>query len=553
MFRRPVIILISALCGLTVSAQGEKMRLPLDIEPVLAGNFGELRPNHFHSGVDFKTQGRTGLPVRSTADGYVSRVLVSPWGFGRAVYVVHPASGLTTVYGHLESFSEKIDRVVRNEQYSRQTFAIDLEFEPDEIPVKCGEIIAKSGNAGSSGGPHLHFDVRDTRTGDALDPLDYLTGRFKDTTPPQMRRLALYPVENEGTVTGRNVIDAKEKARVFTAWGKIWPAINAFDRMDGTSNIYGIKFLTLNVDGKKVYSRTIDRFSFDETRAVNTLAYYPLVDASGKWMMQTYVPPTNPLGGMIVAENSGIIVIDKEKDYRFEFVLTDHFGNTAKVPFTVKGKKTAITSGKPDAFLLDCFGDHSYNVDGVKVSIPSGTLYDDIKFKVDREKSARYSSDIYAIGNSGTPLRGSIHIEIPVLRDREKNKERYTLCRLTSKGTPVAVEGKYGNGKMSADVSRFGKYTVAVDSVAPKIVPLTPARWGSGLVRVRVSDNLSGIESYRGEIDGKFALFELDGKTATASFRMDPARFSKGKNHTFRFTAEDAAGNKSEYKTTFRW
>lgn len=542
------------LCGISSSAQTAKMRLPLDIEPVLAGNFGELRPNHFHSGVDFKTQGRTGLAVRSTDDGYVSRATVSPWGFGRAVYVVHPSTGLTTVYGHLESFAEKIDRVVRNEQYARQTFTIDLEFEPGEIPVECGELIARSGNAGSSGGPHLHFDVRDTKTGDALDPLDYLAGNFKDKTAPQVRQIGLYAVENEGVVNGRNLLDAKEKSTGFTAWGKVYPAINAFDKMDLTANIYGVKFLSLNVDGKEVYRRTIKRFGFDETRAVNTLAYYPAVDASGRWMMTTYVPPARPLGDMIEALNDGVVDIDQEKDYKFEFVLTDHFGNTTRVPFTVRGKKTAVMTKKPAGFSLDYAGNHNYNVDGVKVTIPKGALYDNMAFNVTSRKSEKYNSAIHSIGNSGTPLRSNIDIEVPLTRDNQKNKNKYVLCRLNGKGNPVAVDGEFRNGKMVAKVNRFGKYVVATDTVAPKVTPIAPAGWGkSGTVRLKMTDNLAGVEYFNGNIDGKFALFELDGKTATVSFRMDPARFSKGKRHTLEFTATDAAGNKTTYKGNFQW
>lgn len=143
---------------------------PLDIPLILSGNFGELRNNHFHSGLDFKTQGRIGFPVHSAADGYVSRVVVSPWGFGRAVYITHPELGITTVYGHLDSFSPAIDRRVRDIQYEREQFSVDLSFKPGEIPVTKGERIATSGNAGSSGGPHLHMDVRDTESEDPLDP-----------------------------------------------------------------------------------------------------------------------------------------------------------------------------------------------------------------------------------------------------------------------------------------------------------------------------------------------------------------------------------------------
>lgn len=156
-------LLTAAAITLPASAQSTEVQLakPLNIPLYLSGNFGELRSNHFHSGLDFKTQGRTGIPVHSADDGYVSRIVVSPWGFGRAIYITHPSTGLTTVYGHLSSFSPKIDNPVRKRQYEKESFAVDLEFAPDEIPVKRGEQIALSGNSGSSGGPHLHMDVRE--------------------------------------------------------------------------------------------------------------------------------------------------------------------------------------------------------------------------------------------------------------------------------------------------------------------------------------------------------------------------------------------------------
>lgn len=549
-----VLLAAAVLSGLSAAEPVQGLRLPLDLPPVLAGNFGELRPNHFHSGIDFKTQGSTGHAIRSVADGYVSRATVSPWGFGRAVYVVHPESGLTTVYGHLEAFSDDIDKRVRNEQYARETFTIDLEFAPGEIPVRKGDIIAKSGNAGSSFGPHLHFDVRDTESGDALDPLEYLPARFKDTTPPEIRQIALYPVSGKGVVPGTRLLTPKNITQGFTAWGEVYPAINAFDRMDGTANIYGVKHLSLSVDGKEIYRRTIDRFSFDATRAVNTLAHYPEVVSSGKWMMHTIVPQTCPLGKMISAENRGIITICEERPYKFVYTLTDHFGNTSKIAFTVNGRRSDIPAHKAAGFSLNYDGSHNYNVDGIKVNLPAGILYDDMEFNVSRKASPTYHSDIVSIADDGIPLAGEFSFEIPVRKDTFKNKRQYVLCRISRKGNPVAIEGEYCDGAMKGKSNRFGRFAVAADTVAPKIAPLSPAAWSkSGNVRLRISDNLSGIEQYKGKIDGKFALFELDGKSATASFRMDPRRFSRGKKHTLEFTVTDAAGNKATYKTDFRW
>lgn len=527
---------------------------PLKIPAVLAGNFGELRPNHFHSGIDFKTQGRTGLNIYCADDGYVSRVLVSPWGFGRAVYVVHPGCGLTTVYGHLMAFSSKIDKIVRAKQYEQETFTIDIEFEPGEIPVKRGEVIALSGNAGSSAGPHLHMDVRDTETGDPLDPMVYYKSLFKDTTKPEVRELALFPTDS-GVVNGGTkpvIISTKEASHDFEAWGNVIPGITAYDRMDGTTNIYGVKYMTFEVDGETVYSRTVDRFSFDDTRAVNTLAEYGGVTA-GKWRMWTYIPPSQPLSYMIKAENSGIITIDEERDYKCAFTLKDEFGNTTVKRFTIRGVPCEIPSCGMKGVKLDYNGSHSYNVDGVKVALPAGVLYDDIDFEVKQASSCDYLSNIITIGNIADPLASNIDIEIPIAHDTIPDKSKYCLVYLKG-NRRSAVAAKYSNSKMCAKVNRFGKYAVTTDVSAPKITPVNKAKWAvRGIVTLKISDNLSGIETYRCELDGKFALFELDGKTGQISFKLDSSRFKKGRNHTLKVVVTDACGNCNTQTYKFKW
>lgn len=343
---------------------------PLDIPLFLSGNFGELRSNHFHSGLDFKTQGRTGFAVHCAYDGYVSRVLVSPWGFGRAIYVVHPQIGLTTVYGHLDSFSTKINKPVQKEQYRQESFRVDLTFAPGEIPVKKGEVIALSGNAGSSGGPHLHMDVRDTKTEHALDPMPYFKKYIADKVAPRMRALALYPVQGMGMVNDATApAYSKTGDKVFSAWGKVIPGIKAYDHMSGTQNIYGIKYLTLFVDGKEVYKRVIDKFDFADTRAVNTLVDYNEVIARRSWVMLTAVPHSRPLGKMISADNSGILDINQERDYACRWIMEDEHGNQSSVNFTIRGIKCPIKATNPQGDRLNYKNNNTYNGKGFSVYI----------------------------------------------------------------------------------------------------------------------------------------------------------------------------------------
>ncbi|MCM1518598.1 MAG: M23 family metallopeptidase [Pseudoflavonifractor sp.] len=528
---------------------------PLDIPLYLSGNFGELRPNHFHSGLDFKTQGRTGLAVHSADDGYVSRVVVSPWGFGRAVYVTHPATGLTTVYGHLDSFAKKIDDPVRREQYRQESFRVDLNFKPGEIPVSKGEVIARSGNSGSSGGPHLHMDVRDTETEHALDPMPYFKKYIADKVAPQMRTLALYAVPGEGIIdTGRTSAYNTAPGSVFKAWGHVVPGIKAYDRMTGTQNIYGIKYLTLTVDGHELYRRVIDEFDFADTRAVNTLVNYRDMTRSKSWVMTSAVPQSQPLGQMVTAgENNGILHIDHERDYKCVWTLEDEHGNRATVPFTIRGVKAPVPKITPKGDRLSYEDKNTYNGDGFTVEIPKGVLYDDIYFTASATPSDSFRSPVVSVGDSDIPLAGNYTLTIDVKPDNVTDKRRYCTVRTDGKHN-VSVGGKYSDGKMTTEVNRFGRYAVTTDSKAPVITPENKAMWGkNGRISYRVSDNLSGIDSYRCEIDGKWVMLEHDGKTGRLSYRLEPERVTRGKSHNVVLIVTDTCGNTSTSTETMTW
>ncbi len=530
---------------------------PMDIPLMLSGNFGELRNNHFHSGLDFKTQGRTGVPIHAAEDGYVSRVSVSPWGFGRAVYITHPELGLTTVYGHLDSFNEEIDKVVRDKQYELEEFRVDLNFLPGEIPIKRGQQIALSGNSGSSGGPHLHMDVRDALTEEALDPMPYFKKYITDKMAPQVRSLALYEVEGEGMVqgaSGKSVVRAGENlSKPFTAWGKVVPAIKAYDKMTGTTNIYGVKHLKLNVDGKTVYSRDIDRFDFGTTKAVNTLVDYAGVVNSGSWMMWTRVPKSDPLDYMVDAVDDGVISIDEEREYDCEWLLTDEHGNTTRQPFKIVGVKNNIAPLIPTGDLMSYRGKNVYSDENIKITFPENTFYDDIYFKVSSKDLPGYLTPAYDVADKTVPVTGEYLLEIKLNSDTLVDKSKYCLVWINGKNRS-AVDSKYVDGHIVGTPSALGRFAVTTDTTSPTIRPEKPELWGkNGRVSFIITDNLSGIKTYRGEIDGKFALFELDGKTGRLAFKMDRTRFDSGKRHTVNLKVTDACGNTSVYNGHFFW
>ena len=551
--KRIILIFLSAV-SLLANAQGRRsdtiqLRTPLDIPLLLSGNFGELRRNHFHSGVDFKTQGKTGLPVYAVDDGYVSRISVSPWGFGRAVYLTHPATGLTTVYGHLEAFAPKIDKRVRDRQYELETFTIDMTFEPGELPVSRGDIIARSGNAGSSGGPHLHFDVRDTATGEPLDPLEYYRKKVTDNMAPEVRLLAVYPV-NGGVVEGNPVEGTYRQPQgnmTFTAWGDIVPGIKAYDRMNGTSNIYGVKYLTLLLDSDTIYRRVIDRYNFADTRAIHTIINNTDLVDNSSWIMTTRVADSNPLDYMISAKNNGVVNINEERPYSFTWILEDEHGNRSVKKFTVKGERKLSSAEVAKGQLMLWDADNVYDDEDIYIEFPAGVLYDNKFIEVTAKENPAYLSKVYSIGTPHIPLSGDISISMPLVTDTLADKNCYTLVRLN--GTRrIAVPATYTDGFLNAKTNVLGDYAVTVDTTPPEIKLLSPRKGQpANVIKFKITDNLAGVDTWRGEIDGKFALFELDGKTSTLSFKMDPSRFP-GKQHKVKLTVNDGNGNTSVYE-----
>lgn len=553
-FRNISVALIISSFGIAFADSIPNLARPLNIPLVLSGNFGELRSNHFHSGLDFKTQGKTGFAIHCADDGYVTRVLVSPWGYGRAVYVVHPATGLTTVYGHLDSFSDKIDNPVRKEQYRREAFRVDLNFTPGEIPVAKGEIIGRSGNSGSSGGPHLHMEVRDTQSEYALDPMPYFKHLINDKAAPELRSLALYP--RNGVVDGKRQSAYradKTIAQPFTAWGEVVPGIKAYDRMTGTHNIYGIKYLSLKVDGKEVYRRTIDHVDFNRTRALNTIINYPDLMNSKSWVMTTAVPTSMPLSDIITADNDGVIIIDQERDYICEWVMEDAHGNRSKARFTIRGERMDIPKSTPNGDLFHWDGINSVRTDTYTAIFPAETFYDNISFKSSSEYSPKYCSQIVTLGSPDIPLAGNFNLSIKVTADTIADKSKYCLVRINGK-KHSAVEASFVDGHMKAKTNRLGSYAVTTDTIAPKITPLQHKRWGQrSIISYKIADNLSGIKDYRCEIDEQFVLIEFDGKTGRLSYRLDTSRVKKGGKHTAMLIVTDACGNTTTSKDTFTW
>ncbi len=543
----------------TLSSYSQLYRNPLTIPPALSGGFGELRNNHFHSGTDFKTQQAVNKPVLAVEDGYVSRISVSPGGYGLALYLDHPSTGHTSVYAHLNSFSKEIADYVKEKQYEFENFSVNIYPESDMFPVKRGQQIALSGNTGSSGGPHLHFEIRDTKNEEPLDALDFIAA-IPDTRKPDLRGIAFYPVKTKGVVNGSyNPIRLNINkdgngnplglGRTINAWGRIGVGVKAYDLMNDQNNIYGVKYIRLFVDNTRVFSSTINRFSFSETRMLNSFIDFVDWRKRRSFFMKSFVEPGNSLP-FYETVNKGFIDINEEREYNLRYELEDHYGNTLSYKFTVNGKPQPLE--KPDTCenWMAWKMNNSHIEMGFTINIPTGNLYHDLCFRYDHQKSSNYYSSIHHLHDNPVPLHNSADIWIKLNSDTLSNRNNYGIIKITENGSESWIGGKYNNGGVSASVRELGDYyAISADTQPPVITPISPENWSSQRrIRIRLTDNKSGIASFRGEINGKFVLFTHDLKSSVYTYNFDDSRLPKGEKLTLIFTATDDAGNKSEYR-----
>jgi murein DD-endopeptidase MepM/ murein hydrolase activator NlpD len=542
------------------TAEAQQLRKPMDIPVLLSGNFGELRSNHFHSGIDFKTQGVEGKPIHSVQDGYVSRISVSPWGYGNGLYITHP-DGTTTVYGHLQKFSQKITAYLKEKQYEQESFNVNLSLTPDELPVKEGELVALSGNTGSSGGPHLHFEVRDTETEEPMDPIEYYKDLIKDTQAPKIQGIMVYSMPGKGVVNGSRrklelkPVTAKNGKQTLNgkieAWGEIGLAVKGYDYMDNTSNIYGIKDITLTADSQVIFHSNLDRFAFDESRYLNSFTDFEEWKEHRSFYIKSFVDPGNRLR-FIESLNRGILTIDEPRTYHLTYQLADAFGNTTRLSIQIEGKEQPIPEvDMENTELFHWWSDNRFGAKGIRLTIPKGNLYDDLYFRYSVKEDSAALGATHILHNKPVAFHKSAKLSLRLQTDTLENKQQYGIVRLQN-GRRSWTGGVYRNGWVDADIKEMGSYTLGQDLVPPTITPLNPATWVSKqAIALRLSDNLSGVQTYRGEIDGQYVLFEMNSKSVI-TYHFDKERLARGK-HTLKLVVTDACGNQSTYTYPFTW
>ncbi|MBO1693676.1 M23 family metallopeptidase [Bacteroides uniformis] len=522
---------------------------PFDFPITFSGNFGEIRANHFHGGLDFKTGGTIGKPVRALADGYISRIRVTH-GSGYVLDVAYD-NGYSTINRHLSAFVGDVARRVEDLQYEKESWEVEITPEPDEYPVKAGQIIALSGNTGYSFGPHLHLDMIETATDEYIDPLPFFMDKVKDKTAPRAEGIMLFPQPGKGVVEGKQTRRAfpAHPTKPITAWGLIGAGIRAYDYMDGVQNKYGVKTVILEVDGEEVFRSTVDRFAYEENRYINSWTH-------GQYM-KSFIEPGNHLRMLHASNgNRGLVDINEERPYRFVYTLSDALGNTSKVCFTVQGQKTTIAPVEHrEKYALKWDKVNYLQEPGLELVIPKGMLYDNVLLNYSVRADSGDIAFTYQLNDTRIPMHDACDLRIGLRRRPVEDMTKYYVAGVTARGGKYRIGGKYEDGVMKVRIRDLGTYTVAVDTVPPVITPVNQAQWGrTEKIIFKAKDKETGINTYRGTIDGKYALF---GKPNSISgnlvCELDPKHVEKGGKHVVEMTVTDGCGNCTTEQFEFVW
>ena len=552
------------LCAHFLSFSQEKypknyFQNPLDIPLELSGTFGELRSNHFHAGLDLKTQGNEGFKVFAVANGYVSRIKVQQYGYGKTIYITHP-NGYTSVYGHLSKFNTKIDAYVKRIQYKKENYETGNIFpKKDAFILKKGQIIAFSGDTGGSGGPHLHFEIRDTKTEHVINPM--LFGIYiPDSKLPIIQSLLVYPLSenarinqqnNSHKISIKNMGNGKYIADRISACGTIGFGVNVFDRLDNAWNKNGIYSLEMLVNGKRYYYHDVSTFSFAESKYLNLLIDYSYYKKYKRRIQKTFKEDKNELSIYKGLINNGKINIKNDYNYNIEIIAKDIAGNTSSVKIPVVGKNSnAVFKKKIDttAYKIIASKFQKFKKENITIAFPKNTFYQDIylEFKVD--------SGVAKVHTPSIPLNKSYTLTFNVSKYTTQEKEQLYIANTEYAKYPRYVNTRKKDTTFYTTTKTLGKYTLKTDTIKPKakILYIYNNQWitSAKTLKVKISDVDSGIKNWRATIDGTWVLMQYNHKKGVLTYNFSD-KILVGSKHIFKIVLSDNVGNTTERSITF--
>lgn len=533
-------------------------RSPMDIPLVLAGTFGELRSNHFHAGIDIKTQRRQGLPIYGISDGTVTRIKISHWGYGKALYVAHP-NGFTSVYAHLQKFGPEIEEYIKKVQYKKRSYEVEVFPDYGELQIKKDQIIAYSGNSGSSSGPHLHFEIRSSITEKPTNPLLY-GYKVRDATNPTLVGLFAYPLSDGAHINGSvskiqlnftKQEDGSFLAEEVNALGTIGFGINAFDRQDLAPNKNGVYRVTQKVNGTVYSAYNFDTFSFGETRYINTLIDYEHFGKFKQRIQKCFKEHGNKLNIYDKLYLDGKIPVQEALDYKIELLIEDIAGNTTKLVIPVKGKKVALkeaTGLQIAEHYVFANKPSTFDLGGAKVYFPQGTFYEDFHINLKKGK------DTVTIHEPTVAAHRNFTITFEASGFSKTEQKQRFIARVDEKGKLRHLRTYKRDKNFTARTRTLGTYTLGLDTIAPSIKPknFRPKDWLSNYsyLSLTIADDLSGVKSYNGYLNGEWILFEYEPKTRTLTYNFDD-KITDKTQCDLKVVVTDNVGNTTTFEETF--
>jgi murein DD-endopeptidase MepM/ murein hydrolase activator NlpD len=534
-------------------------RTPLDIPMQLSGNFGELRPNHFHAGFDLRTQQKEGLKVYAVADGYVSRIKISTFGNGKTIYINHP-NGYTSVYGHLKMANGEIEGFIKKTHYEEESFEIEMFFKPDEMVVKKGDIIAFSGNTGASEGPHLHFEFRDSKTEFIINPMLFGFNTFlKDTKKPIVSGVYVYPLDAKTTVNNSkrplllNVSLQKDGTYLsdkVVANGAIGFGISAYDSDDVSFNNNGVYKVQSFYNGKPNFGYEFNTYSFDDMRYINALIDYSRYKKMQQRVQKLFMKTPYNLSFIQADENKGVLQVTPNLASLYRIEVSDFFGNKKTIAIPIKYDiLTTIINKEPvqSNYFVRANKDSNFALGNMSVFFPAGTFYEDFDLNFD------VKNDTLFLHDDTVPAHSNFTISIEDTKSSEGQREKMFIGRI--EGKKINYNPTYRkDGLFTSKVKILGKYALITDTAAPKISIATPieGKWISDqkTIQLAINDEGSGIKSYNGYLNGKWILFEYDNKTKKLTHFFNDGIVSDGAND-LKVVVVDNVGNSTTFETRF--
>lgn len=564
------IILVTVLIANMITVRGSycqespgkpDFQAPLNIGLFLSGNFGEVRSNHFHSGLDFKTEGKIGQPVMATAEGFVSRIKVEPGGYGKAIYIKHP-NGYTSVYGHLNEFEKRLSEYVIEQQYQRESFSVDLFPPAGKFAYRQGEVIGFSGNSGSSMGPHLHFEIRDSQTENPINPLVF-PFKVRDDISPVIYEIRIYSqdgrkeLKNPDKYTasgygGNYNLAARQPILVHGSFGV---GIETLDFLNGSPNKCGVFSIKLFIDGDLYFHSLIDEFSFAESRYINSFVDYRDYREKRNSLYKTFIEPNNHLSIYQFAKNKGIINFQDDEVHQILLEVEDVAGNMSSLVFTAR-RDTSLAFTQPEQLpLYNAFfhyaEQNTFEEENIKIEIPAKALYNNVYFTYETAPArAGTFSQIHKVHDPAIPLHNSYSLRIRPDSLPDRLKQYALIAQITGKWmSPLG--GSWDGEYLRASTRSFGNFAIAVDTTAPVIRPRN-FRTGRDLltasqIQFTISDDFSGISKFRGEMDGEWILFEWDPKNSLLFHDLKHRPLKQDQAHMLKLQVFDARGNSQEY------